>query len=377
VTFQKSLVPFIDLQWFAAEDEGRTEQPTEHKLRKAREEGRVPKSQDLNSALVILLAVIALVILAPWLFRNCLETLVYFFSRAGTASFTETGIPQGAFLYIVKMTLPITLTALAGGVAANLIQNRGFIFTFKPLEFKASKIVPRFGEYFRRTIFSAQGAFNVAKSLVKVVVLGAVAYALIRGNMEKLLSVLTVSLWNAVSYIAWMAAKLLLIASVVFLVLSIPDYFMQRYQFVEQMKMTRQEVKQEYKELEGDPQVKGQLRQQMQSLMTRNMRESVAKSDVVITNPTHFAVAVQYDRAVMDGPTVMAKGQDYLAARIREIALENNVPLVENVPLARALYAEVEVGQVIPEAYYQALAIILAKVYNVDEGASSTFSGKK
>jgi flagellar biosynthetic protein FlhB len=268
------------------------------------------------------------------------------------------------------MVLPITITAIVGGIAANLIQNRGFIFTFKPLEFKFSKVVPNFGKYFKKTLFSGEGAFNVVKSLVKVIVLALIAFSLIRGDIEKLLSVIKVSPESAIKYIAWMAAKLLIIAAVMFLVISVPDYLVQRHQFMEQMKMTKQEVKQEYKELEGDPQVKGQLMQTMRELLTRNMRESVTKSDVVITNPTHYAVAVQYDKSTMPGPMVMAKGMDYLAQRIKEIAFENDVPIVENVPLARALYAETEVGDIVPENYYNALAIILANVYNMDRSES-------
>ena len=145
----------------------------------------------------------------------------------------------------------------------------------------------------------------------------------------------------------------------------VPDYIVQRKQFMESMKMTKQEVKQEYKETEGDPLVKGRLRQYMHEMLSRNMPAAVAKSDVVITNPTHYAVAVQYDGATMQGPTVMAKGVDAMARRIKEIAKENNVPLVENRPLARALYSEVDVGEMVPENYYQALAVILANVYNM------------
>ena len=134
---------------------------------------------------------------------------------------------------------------------------------------------------------------------------------------------------------------------------------------MESMKMSKQEVKEEYKELEGDPLVKSRLRQYMHQLMTRNMPAAVAKSDVVITNPTHYAVAVEYDSTVMQGPMVTAKGVDSLARRIKEVAVEHQVPIVENRPLARALYAEVEIGEIVPENYYQALAVILANVYTM------------
>ncbi|MDR3312767.1 MAG: flagellar biosynthesis protein FlhB [Spirochaetaceae bacterium] len=356
---------FIDLQWFAAEDEGRTEDPTEYKLRKAREEGRVPKSQELNAALVMLLTTITLTILAPWVFRNCTEMMRFFFSRSTSFSFNQTGAAQGFFYYLVKMFLPIGSIALITAIAANLIQNRGFIFSAKPLEPNFSKIIPRFGQYFRRTIFSLEGAFNVAKSIVKVAILFLMSYLLIRGDLVKLLSLLNVNLWTGITHIAWMAAKLLIIAAVFFLVIAVPDYLMQRYQFMEQMKMSKQEVREEFKQQEGDPMIKNRIMQQMQALLRFNLRESVSQADVVITNPTHYAVALHYDRQSMPGPMVMAKGVDDLALRIREIAAENDVPLVEDRPLARALYAETNVGDSIPEHFYTALAIILAQVQSM------------
>ena len=166
-----------------------------------------------------------------------------------------------------------------------------------------------------------------------------------------------------------MAAKILVMSAVIFLVIAVPDYLVQRWQFMESMKMTKQEVKEEFKTMEGDPLVKSRLRQFIRELMQANIRDNVAKADVVITNPTHFAVAVLYDKEVMQGPMVTAKGQDLLAQRIKEIAKENDVPMVENRPLARALYAEAEVGDIIPESYYTVLATILGKVY--------TMKGKK
>jgi flagellar biosynthetic protein FlhB len=246
-----------------------------------------------------------------------------------------------------------------------VIQNRGFLFTLKPITPQFSRIVPNFGKYFSKTLFSAEGAFNVVKSIGKVVVVFIAAYVIIRGDLEKLLSLSGVSLWTGVSHVAGMAARLLITAAVIFLIISIPDYIMQRRQFMESMKMTKQEVKDEYKEMEGDPFTKRRIRQYVNEIMTRNMAANVAQSDVVITNPTHFAVAIKYEQRTMSAPTVMAKGQDEMAQRIKGIARENGVSIVENKPLARALYAEVETGDIIPEKYLQTLAIILAEVYNL------------
>ena len=361
----QNLLPKIHLQWFAsAEDEGRTEDPSEHKLRKAREEGRIPKSQELTGGLVLLLPVLTLILLAPWLLRGCVQIIMFYMDRCTTASITD-GELLMEFLYaMVRMVLPITATAVVAGITANVIQNKGFIFTTKTIEPKMSKILPKFGEYFKKTLFSFEGAFNVVKSIVKVAVIFIAAYLLIRSETPQLISLMNTNFWDGVVFIAETTAKLLIITSIIFIIIAIPDYIVQKKQFMESMKMTKQEVKQEYKELEGDPLVKGRLRQYMHEMLRRNIPAAVAKSDVVITNPTHYAVAIQYDSTTMAGPMVMAKGVDALARRIREIATENRVPLVENRPLARALYAEVEIGEMVPENYYQALAVILANVYN-------------
>lgn len=361
----QDLLPKIHLQWFAsAEDEGRTEDPSEHKLRKAREEGRIPKSQELTGGLVLLLPVLTLILLAPWLLRGFVQIIRFYMERCTTASITD-GELLMEFLYaMVRMVLPIAATAIVAGVSANVIQNKGFIFTTKTIEPKMSKILPKFGEYFKKTLFSFEGAFNVVKSIVKVAVIFIAAYLLIRSETRQLVSLMNTNFWDGIVFIAETTAKLLIITSIIFIIIAIPDYIVQKKQFMESMKMTKQEVKQEYKELEGDPLVKGKLRQYMHEMLRRNIPAAVAKSDVVITNPTHYAVAIQYDSTTMAGPMVMAKGVDSLARRIREIATENKVPLVENRPLARALYAEVEIGEMVPENYYQALAVILANVYN-------------
>lgn len=356
----------FDLQWFAsAEEEGRTEEPSEHKLRKAREEGRVAKSTEINGALVLLLPVIAIIILAPWIFNSCVEIIKFYFDRCVSAELTDSALVDAFYNYFIKLVLPIGLTAMVAGVVGNIVQTKGFLFSTKPIEPKFSKILPKFGQYFKKTIFSMEGAFNVFKSLFKVVILFVASYIIISSDLETLLSMMNVSLWSGVCYIAKMAAKILLVAAVVFLGVAIPDYFVQKKQFMESMKMTKQEVKQEYKDMEGDPLVKSRLRQQMRNLLYQNLPKAVSEADVVITNPTHYAVAVKYDKNVMQAPIVNAKGEDEIAMRIKSLAKENNVEIVENKLLARELYTKVEIGDIIPEEYLQAMAIILAKVYKL------------
>jgi flagellar biosynthetic protein FlhB len=361
------LVGMIDLQWFAsAEDEGRTEDPTEFKLRKAREEGRVAKSQELTGAIMLLVPTITLIAFAPSMLNTLTEMLRFYFMRSTTFEITDPALARSFVHYFVKLVLPVTVAALVSAIASNVLQNGGFIFTVKPIVPQFSKVVPNFAKFFSRALFSAEGLFNFAKSLVKVAAIGIVAYMTIRNELPKLVTMLDSGLWQSVAFIASMASRLLLTAGIMFLVISIPDYIFQRRQFMESLKMSKQEIKEEYKQMEGDPLVKSRLRQRMRELLSQNMAVNVPKADVIITNPTHYAIAMQWDRSTMRAPMLTAKGADQLALRIKEIARENQVPIVENKPLARALYAEVEIGDMIPDEYYQALAVILAKVYALD-----------
>ena len=353
----------IDLQWFAAEDEGRTEEPSEYKLRKAREEGRVAKSQEIAAALVMLFTVVALIIAAPTFLRWCEEVLVFFFTRIAENDVLQASYVAVCYRYLLRMVVPLSLIGGIAAIAANIVQNRGFIFSVKPITPDFNKIVPRLGQYLKKTVFSFEGGFNVLKSLVKIAVVAVTAYLIIRVNVGSVLQLLTAgSVRPAVGRVAGIAAQILVAGALIFLVISIPDYIVQRRQFIESMKMTKQEVKQEYKEMEGDPEVKSHLKQQQQQLLQRNMPRAVAESDVVITNPTHFAVALQYDAAKADAPMVTAKGADQVAFRMRDIARENDVPIVENRPLARALYANSEIGDIIPDAYIKAIATIYTQI---------------
>ena len=356
----------MDIQFFAsAEDEGRTEKPSEHKLRKAREEGRVPKSQEISGALVLLLPVACILCLAPWIFKNCIEIMDFYISSSCSMELTDPAVYGMFFLYFAKILLPIFAVSIIAAIAGNIIQTRGLLFTPKAITPKFNKIIPKFGEYFKRTLFSLQGCFNVIKSIVKVVIIFVVAFMLIKNNINQLLTLLETNLWLGITFVAKLTGKLLIISACVFLAISIPDYLVQRYQFMESMKMTKQEVKEEYKELEGDPFVKGRLRQYMHEMMSRNLVENVSKADVVITNPTHYAIAFRYDKEIDQAPMVVAKGVDNIALRIKEIAKENDVPIRENRPLARELYDKVEVGDIIPQKYYTVLSIILAEIYNM------------
>jgi flagellar biosynthesis protein FlhB len=365
----------IDLQWFAAEDEGRTEEPSETKIRKAREEGRVAKSQELVGAVGLLLPALLLALLSPYYVRTLREMVVFFLSLAGDASLSSNGgqVAAAFFSYFTKLALPIALVAMAAAILSNILQV-GFLFSIKPITPDFSKIVPRFGQYFKRTLFSVEGLFNQAKSIVKVAIIGFIAYSVISAEMDKLRTLFEAPFWPSVSYVFSLAMRLIIEVAVALLALSVPDILFQKRQYTESLKMSKEEVKEERKQQEGDPMVKGRLRERMRELLARNMAANVPKADVVITNPTHFAVALEWEREKMVAPTVTAKGIDEVAQRIKRIAADSGVPLVENRPLARALYADVDIGDAIPEKYYQAIAAVLAHVYGAagyDQGGLS------
>ena len=350
----------IDLQWFAAEEEGRTEEPSDLKLEKARKEGRVAKSQEFSGAIVFFFALLSLVVLGKWLLQNFQEILVFFFTRCAEGN-AITGTSAAVFFnYFLKMVLPISFVALVAAVAANLIQNRGWMFSLKPITPDFKRVLPHFGEWLKKTVFSKQGAFNIVKSLAKVAVLIAIAYTMIRSNMGELLFIVhqNGNILGAFAKIASIASKLLFAAAIFFFVISLFDYKVQRSVFMDSLKMTKMEVKEEYKEMEGDPEVKGRLKQMQRQLLASNVQRSVAESDVVITNPTHFAVALKYDSEQNAAPMATAKGADNMAQRIKQIARENDIPIVENRPLARSLYAEIELGDIIPDKYFAAVSAV-------------------
>ena len=354
------------LQWFAsAEDEGRTEEPSDYKKRKAREEGRVAKSQEINSAIVLLFPAIVLIIMGPWILRQLLEMIVWCFSSINDQSLTGWSIFLHFLSCFFKCILPLALTAMVSGIAGNIVQNGGFLFTLKPIEPKFSKIAPDFIKYFKRTLFSLDGIVNLIKSILKITVIIFVSYLLIRSDIPKMLSLMQTSIWTALSFAGYSAGKLLIAAAILFLVLAIPDYIYQRYSFKQSLMMSKQEVKEEYKMMEGDPVVKGRLNSMMMEIMTQNISKIVPEADVVITNPTHYAVAVKFEKG-MEGPQVTAKGVDEMALKIKSIARENGVSLVENRYLARALYTNTKINDTIPVEYYSAVAEILRHVYMLD-----------
>ncbi|GMO32371.1 MAG: flagellar biosynthesis protein FlhB [Termitinemataceae bacterium] len=362
------LKPIFDLQWFAAEDEGRTEEPTELKKKKAREdEGRVLKSQEFVGALGLLLPALLLLLLAPYLFKTFLEMIRFFLLRVTELDPAKDKL---VFVYVVryfiKLALPMLAVAVVAALLSNIIQV-GFLWTTKHLAFKFDRIVPKFGAYFSKTLFSTQGLFNLFKAFIKMVIVGSIAFFLIRSDIQKLTNLETVNLFLSFKTIAGIAIKMLIFTAIMLLILAIPDYMFARSQYIESLKMSKQEVVEEHKESEGDPQIKNRLRQRMRELLNSKVRETVPEADVVITNPDHFAVALQYKASQSNGPIVIMKGEDDIAQRIKAVAREFDIPIYENKPLARALYRDVEIGDEVPEKYWNLILEILKRVKSMDE----------
>jgi flagellar biosynthetic protein FlhB len=361
----------IDLQWFAAEDEGRTEEPSEHKIRKAREEGKVARSPDVSSSLVLLAGIASLGLLGEYVLRTSAQMLIFFLSISTSANALNGGLMMAFVSWLAKIALPVLAVVFIVAIIGNVIQV-GFLFTAKPITPDFNRIVPRFSRWISRSFASAEALFNFAKSIVKIAVVAIIGYLNIMAELHRLTLLALGSFFGGVSLVAQVAFRIVLEAAIAFLAFSAVDYWFQRRQHMESLKMSKQEVKEERKMYEGDPLTRSRLRERMRDIMRRTMLKAVPKADVVITNPTHYAVALEYNRALMIAPTVVAKGADLVAQKIREVAAENGVPMMENKPLAQALFHEVEIGDTIPEKFYDAISIILAEVYRLTGKAAGS-----
>ena len=368
---EKMLVLSYDLQWFAKDGPGgeKTEPATSKKLKDAREEGKVAKSQELNSAAMLIALFMSLRIFVSYVGNGFIGVFHLFYTlipdiispqRDGMTVQSAEGILTQGYLQLLRLAAPFLIAGFVVAIVISIVQV-GWQVSTKPLQPKLDKFNPVNG--FKR-IFSKDSLFNLFMSILKIVLIFYVAYTCIRNQANNLFILYEIPLNQAISLIGEIIIDTGLRISLCYLIVGLADYIYQRIRFNEDMKMTKQEVKDEYKNTEGDPQIKGQQRQRMREASQRRMMQDVPKADVVITNPTHIAVAIRYDAEVENAPTVLAKGEDYLAQKIRETAKENGVEIMENKPLARALYATVEVGEQIPPELYQAVAEILAVVYS-------------
>ncbi len=288
------------------------------------------------------------------------------FVRENAVDVTEksvTALMSDALIQILIVCVPFFAFGFVVTALISVIQV-GWKVTGKPLQPKFDKFNPING--FKR-IFSKDSIFELVKSILKIFVIVYVAYTSIRGHAQDIFILYEIPLMQAIMLCGTVIINAGLKISLVYLVIGLADFIYQKYRFNEDMKMTKQEVKDEFKNTEGNPEIKGRQRQRMREASRRRMMQDVPKADVVITNPTHFAVAIKYDAETSKAPVVLAKGEDYLAQKIKEAAREHHIEIVENKPLARMLYANVDIGQEIPPELYQAVAEILAMVYNMRE----------
>ena len=361
-----------NLQFFAKDGPGgeKTEQPTGKKLSDARKEGQVAKSKEIANAFGILVMFIVLDVYVGTMGNRLLMYFSGVYNQIPEAIQMYDGmIPVAALSVLIKgmmlqlaiIVLPIMLVCMIVGFLCDVAQVK-WKPTTKPLKPKLSKMNPIKG--FGR-IFSANSLIELLKAVAKIGVITYMAYSYLSGRIDEIFLLYDMSLQQAIGLVGEIVTELGIRIAAVYMVIATLDYAYQKWKFEEDMKMTKQEVKDEYRNQEGDPQIKGKQKQRMREASMRRMMQQLPEADVVITNPTHYAVAIKYDPEKYDAPYVLAKGENYLAQKIKEIAKENNIEIVENKPLARMLYANVDIGGLVPPELYQAVAEVLAFVYHL------------
>jgi len=343
----------------------RTEKATPRKREEAKKRGQIARSPEVNSAAVLIMSMIALQFFAGPLFEKWAGLAEYVFMHLSGIAITVENVPKLTIQgmgFIASVIGPIVLLIMVGGVGANVMQG-GLVFAAEPLNPKLEKISPMRG--FKR-IFSIRSLIEVVKGLMKLIIVGFVGYLTIRGELHNFPFLIDNSVAEIFAFIAGVAFKLLLRVGIVLVVLAALDFAYQKYEHEKKLRMTKQEIKEEYKRIEGDPQVKARIRSIQMKQARQRMLADVPDSTVVVTNPTHLAVALAYDPEEGDAPVVVAKGARLIAEKIKEIARENKVPVIENKPLARTLFKTAKIGDSIPEELYKAVAELLAYVYQLN-----------
>ncbi|PLX33120.1 MAG: flagellar biosynthesis protein FlhB [Clostridiales bacterium] len=352
--------PF-DSMFFAADE--KTEDPTPKKLSEARRKGQVAKSTDLNSIIILVLMALLLSFAGEYGFRRL---YVFLYESLSNVDYRVTEgnlrplLLNYAYHYFFATTI-VFGTVMVAGIAANLLQS-GFLFSVEPLKPNLKKLNPLEGF---KNMFSKKTLFNLAKTLFKFLLVGFVAYLFAKKNLPKIFSVAGMEVKAVFPFAKDLIYNLVVQIALVLGILAVTDYVYQKYDFKKNLKMTKNEIKEEMKQMEGDPQIKSKRKQKQRQLAMSRMMADVPEATVILTNPTHLSIALRYDENREDVPVVVAKGADLMAFKIREIARENDVPMIENKPLARMLYKRSEIGDEVPSDLYQAIAEILAIVYRM------------
>ncbi len=352
----------LDLQFFAEE---KTEKATPKKRQDVRKKGQVAKSQDVNTAVILLAAFFALLFSGTsmlesirGIFRHTFQDYIF---RDVTVD-NLVVIARQLFPEFLKIIGPVMLAGFVAALSANLLQV-GFLFTTEPLTLKPERIDPVKG--FKR-IVSLRAVVELLKSLLKVIIIGVIASVFLVRSIEEILALIFKTPGASLAVLGSVTIKMGLFAAGGLLFLAVLDYLYQKYDFEKNIRMSKKDIQDELKNTEGDPLIKSKRKQRQREISMQRMMQEIPDADVVITNPTHFAVALKYDEKKMDAPYVVAKGVDYIALKIREIAKSHDVMVVEDRHLARSLYEQTEIGQEIPEAFFKAVAEILAYVYRLE-----------
>ena len=355
-----------NLQFFG--DAGdKTEKATPKKLEDARKEGRVARSADLINGLMLLLVFFVLRIFGSFMARGFLESFIKYYNKTADISTETFNVMRAADLCreisfdIIIVCMPVLVGSFIIAFIGNIVQV-GWKVTAKPLKPKLEKLNPIGG---LKRMFSQEKVVELIKSILKVLAIAIVAYNEVKGRWKFILNLYDFEFMQAIINIFDIVLDIGVKISIIFVIIGFADLAYQKWKHLHDLRMSKQEVKDEMKQSEGDPLVKGRIRQKMREGARRRMMQDLPKADVVITNPTHFAVAIKYDKEKAEAPYVLAKGADYVAATIKDAAKEHKIEIVENKPLARMLYYNVEIGDQIPPVLYQMVAEVLAYVYSI------------
>ena len=361
-----------NLQFFAKEGPGgeKTEQPTGKRISDTKKEGKVAKSREITNASMLLAFFVLLKMSYGSIGQNLTDLFRVLYNGIPTDIIHYDGlfpydtldvIFKTAIIQMGRIMIPIFAVAALVAWITDFIQV-GFMYTTKPLQPKLSKLNPMNG---MKRLFSMSTIMELFMSIMKVGLVTYILYSYIKSHWREIFTLYDMPLTKAIVFSGKLVVDLGIRISLFYIIIAAVDYIYQKRKFNDDIKMTKQEVKDEYKDQEGDPTIKGKQRRRMMEASQRRMMKKLPEADVVITNPTHYAVAIKYDADMYDAPYVIAKGADHLAQRIKDVAKENNIEIVENKPLARMLYANVEIGQVVPPELYQAVAEVLAFVYHL------------
>jgi flagellar biosynthetic protein FlhB len=346
------------------DQENKTEQPSQKRLEEAFKKGNIPFSREVTSFLILAFLAAIVAWFSPMMLKNARELLFPYIANSYDIPTDAASIGyllrQVAFGSLGIIAIPL-IGSIIVAIGASFLQN-GMVLSNEPIMPKLERISPLAGI---KRIFSMRSVIEFIKSILKIIIVGYVAFLAVYPEMRGLEQLPNRDTESMLVFLAMLATRMTIGVAIAMFFIAILDLVYQRFQHTKSLRMSRQEVKDEYKQSEGDPVIKQRLRRLRMERARNRMMATVPKADVVITNPTHFAVALAYDQATMKAPKVVAKGQDLVALRMRELAEENDVPVVENPPLARALYSSCELEKEIPVAHYEAVAKVISYVYQL------------